>query len=85
MKHEPNLSIHMEKSLLTVWLCQYAGWIGVSGNLQCRGNSVSQVDGVCDMTPACRLCGSVGGVFKKGGNGLCLLSAWEKVVLQLSP
>ena len=31
-----------------------------------ESNSVSQVDGVLDMAPACWLCGSVGGGFRKG-------------------
>ena len=31
-----------------------------------EGQTVSQVDGVSDMAPACQLCGSVGGGFRKG-------------------
>ena len=57
----------------------------VSGNLQSGANSVSQVDGVSDMVPACGLCGSVGGGFRKGTMATTPLSIWEKVVLQLLP
>ena len=39
------------------------GWDGVSGDLQGGANSVSQVDGVSDMAPACQFCG---GGFRKG-------------------
>ena len=67
MKHEPRPAIW--KSILggaINW------WSRVSGDLQGGVNIVSQVDGVSDMAPACWLCGSVGGGFKKGTmNGLC--------------
>ena len=56
MKHEPRPAIPMEKQL---------GWAhkwdaAVSGDLQGGSNSVSQVNEVSDMTPACWLCGSAG-------------------------
>ena len=38
-------------------------WHGVSGALQNVANSVSRVDGVSDMAPACQFCG---GGFRKG-------------------
>ena len=41
------------------------GCCGVSGGLQGRSNSVSQVDGVSDMTLACRLSSSVGRGLRK--------------------
>ena len=40
-------------------------WEGVSGDFQHRANSVSKVDGVSDMVPACWLRGSVGGRFRQ--------------------
>ena len=52
------------------WVGPYVGWNKVSGDLQGRANSVSQGDGVSDMTPTC---------------WLCWLSAWEKAIPQLSP
>ena len=61
------------------------GWDGVSGYLQGEANSVSQVDGVSDVVPACRLCGSVEGQFRKGTMASAHLSFWEKAVCQLSP
>ena len=44
----------------------YVGWGRVSGDLQGRSNSVSQVDGDSDMTTACRLSGCDGGRPRKG-------------------
>ena len=40
-----------------------------------RANSVSQMDGVSDMAPACWLCGSVVGGFRKGAMASALLNA----------
>ena len=48
MQHEPTPAIHMEKQV---------GWVRVSGGLQSRSNSVSEVDGVSDMAPAYQLHG----------------------------
>ena len=62
MKRESRSVIHMEKQL---------GWERVSGNLQGGAKSVSHVDGVSDMVPACWLCGSVGQGFQQQDNGLC--------------
>ena len=42
-----------------------------SGNHQGGKNSVSQVDRVSGMAPACQLCGSVGGRAQKRNSGLC--------------
>ena len=58
MKQEPRPAIHVEKQL--TWACKLGG---ISGDLQGGPNSVSQVDGVSDMAPAC---GSVGEEFRKG-------------------
>ena len=49
MKYEPIPAINMEKQL--VWAWKLVGT--VSGDLQGRANSVSQVDGLSDVTPAC--------------------------------
>ena len=62
MHYEPRPIICMEKQL---------GWahkLGrvVSGNLQGKTNSVSQVDGVSNMAAVFQFCGSVGGGFRKG-------------------
>ena len=54
-----------------------SGWDGVSRVLQVSTNSVNQVDGVSDMAPACWLCGSVGGGFRK--ETIACLSLWKKV------
>ena len=43
-------------------------------------NSVSQVDGVSDMAPACQLCDSVGGGLRKGTMAIAHLFVWEKAV-----
>ena len=53
----------------------------VSGDLQGGANSVSQVDRVSDMAPACQLCGCVGGGFREGH---CPLPAFLSVK-KLSP
>ena len=58
MKHEPGLDIHMKS------LGGPGSW--VVQDLQGRANNVSQVDGLSDMAPACQLCGSVHGWFRKG-------------------
>ena len=58
---------------------------GASGDLQGRANSVSQVERVSDMAPACHLCDSVGGGFRKGIMASAYLSVWEKVVPHVSP
>ena len=69
MKLEPRPAIDMEKLHLTA-----VSWVdGASGEYQGRAKSLSQVDGVSDMTPICWLCGSL------------LLFLWEKAVPQLSP
>ena len=41
------------------WVGPKVGWGRVSGNLQHRSNSVSQVDRVSDMAPACQLTSSM--------------------------
>ena len=51
------------------WVGPFVGWNKVSGDLQGRANSVSQGDGVSDMTPTCWLW--VGRVQKRD-SGLCL-------------
>ena len=53
MQHEPIPAIHMEKQL--EW-SQRRGE-AVSGDVQGRSNSVSQVDGVSGVAPARCLCG----------------------------
>ena len=58
MKQEPRPAIHMEKSLLTVWVGPQFAWDRVSGDLHGETNSVNQVDEVSGMAPACQLCGS---------------------------
>ena len=56
-------------------------WVGRSlRDLQGRANSVSQVDGVSDMAPACRLCGFMGRGLRKGIVASACLSVWEKAV-----
>ena len=60
MKHEPRPAIHMEKQFGCPRKLESGG---DSGDLLGRSNSVSQVDGVSDMAPACWLCG---GRFRKG-------------------
>ena len=62
----------MEKSLLTAWVGLWIGWDRVSGDLQGEANIISQVDGVSDMAPTCRLCGSVVGRVQKRDSGPCL-------------
>ena len=54
------------------WVYTQVGWDGVSGDLQGGSNSVSQVDGVSDMAPACCLCG---GGFAKGTTASAHLDA----------
>ena len=66
MKHEPRQAIYIEKPQLTAWVGWYVGWDRISGDLQGGTNSVSQVDGVSDMAPACWLCESVEGGFRNG-------------------
>ena len=63
MEHEPRPVIHMAKQL--GWAHKFGGVESVR-SLHNRSNSARQVDGVSDMTPACGLYGSVGGVFRKG-------------------
>ena len=58
----------MEKPLETAWVGQKIGWGRASGNHQGGANSVSQVDGVSDVVPACWLCV---GRAQKRNNGLC--------------
>ena len=54
MKLEPRPAIHMEKLLLTA-----VSSVGHSlRDLHGKAHSVSQVNGVSDMAPACQLCGS---------------------------
>ena len=60
-------------------------WVGASGNLQGRADSVSQVDGVLDKAPTCWLCGSVSAGFRKGTMTSAHISVWEKAVPQLLP
>ena len=68
MKHEPRPAIHMEKQL--GWAHKLGGGGGeVSGDLQGRSSSVTQVYGVSDMVPACQLCSSVRREFRKGTKG----------------
>ena len=76
MKHGPRAAIHVEKEL---------GWGRVSGDLQGEAKSVSHVDRVSDMAPACWLCGSVRGGFRKGTMASACFSLEEKVVHQLFP
>ena len=85
MKHEPRPTIHMEKSLLTVWVGPQFAWDRVSGDLQGETNSVSQVDGVSDRAPTCQICGSVGRGPRKGTMASACLSVWEGAVPQLLP
>ena len=61
MKHDPRPAIHIEKQI---------GWAHKFGRGNSRSfhgwsNSVSQVDGVSDMTSACQFCGSEGKGFRK--------------------
>ena len=57
----------------------------MSADLQGRANSKSQVDGVSDMAPICRLCGSMGGGLRKLTMAFVCLSVWKKAVPQLPP
>ena len=61
-----------------------SGWVGVSGSLQGRGNSVSQVHGVSDMLSALCLC--VGRAWKRN-NSLCWHICLAEIcsIPQLSP
>ena len=68
MKQEPRSVICIEKQL--GWACKLHG--AESWDLQGRSNSVSQVDGVSDMAPACCLCG---GGFAKGTTASAHLDA----------
>ena len=52
MKHEPRPAIHMEKQH-----GRLVSWVGQSLWGPTRWFSVSQVDGVSDMAPACQICG----------------------------
>ena len=55
------------------------GWDRVSGDLRGEANSVSQVDGVSDMAPACWLCLFVGKRFTTVTIAADCLSVWEKL------
>ena len=81
MKHESRPAILMEKSWLTPWVGLYFGWDGVSGNLEGRATSVSQVYGVSDTAPACWLCDSVGRGLRKGTMASASTFVWEKAAL----
>ena len=84
MKHEPRPAIHMEKSVNS--LGGPIIWVEHSlRGSQGREIVLSQVDGVSDMAPACWLCDSVGGGFRKETMASACLSVWEKAVPQLSP
>ena len=63
----------------------HIGWDGVSGDLQGRANSVSQVDSVSGMAPTCWFYGTVQGGFRKGITASAYISVWEKAVPLLSP
>ena len=56
----------MKKPLEIVGVGLKVGWDMVSGNHQRGANSVSQVDGVLDMVPACQLCGYLHRGLRKG-------------------
>ena len=53
MKHEPRSDIHMEKPLLTVNKLGGMEPLWISR----VGQSVSHVDRISDIAPACQLCG----------------------------
>ena len=53
VEHEPRPAIHIEKQL--GWVRKLGG--AESGDLEGGSNSVSQIDEVSDMLPACQLCG----------------------------
>ena len=55
MKHEPRPAIHMEKQLCRAHKLGGMDSLGISS---AGKNSVSHVDGVSYVAPACQLCGS---------------------------
>ena len=71
MKLEARPAIHVEKSLLTVWVGQHIWWTESQG-ISRIGQTVLARYIVSDMVPTCQLCGCVGGRVQKRGNGLCL-------------
>ena len=71
----------MEKPLESAWVDLKAAWGRASRNQEGGANSVSQVDGVSDMAPACSL---YKGKAQKRNSGLCHTSDWEKAAPQLS-
>ena len=67
----------MEKPLKTVWVAPEVEWGRAAGNYQGGANSVSQVDGVSEMAPACWPCGSLGRA-PKGIAASVITSVWGK-------
>ena len=56
-------------------------WVGQSlSDLHGRANSVSKVDGISGMIPACWLCGFVGRGLRKGTLTSACLTIGEKAV-----
>ena len=72
MQHKPRLDIHMEKQL---------GWTHKFGGAESMVISkvgqtmLARLMGVSDMAPACGLCGSVRGGFRKGTMASAYLDA----------
>ena len=76
----------MEKPLEIDCVVPKVGWDRVSGNHQSGANSVSQVDVVSAMAPACGLCAFVLGGLRKETMASASTSVWEKSTpTQLSP
>ena len=82
MKHRARQGVHMEKPLETAWVGLKVGWGEVSLIHHGGASSVSQVDRVSDMVPACQLCGRG---LRKGTVVSASPSVWEKAAPQLSP
>ena len=75
MERDPRPAINMEKQLGWARTLGGAESLGISN----VGQSVSQVDGISDMAPACWLC-SRGGRVRKGTMASFCLSVWENSV-----
>ena len=71
--------------MLTPWVGRKLGGAEPQGFLMVGANSVSWVDGVSDMAPACQLYGSVEGWLRKGTMASAHLSVREKTVPQFLP
>ena len=85
MKHGTRRDVLIEKPLETAWVGLKVGWDRASGYHQGGAKSENQIGGVSDMVPAYKLCGSVGGGFRKRTVASVSTSVWKKAAPHVSP